>query len=283
MEQIKVSLITTLYNESENVLSFLQSYKNQTKYADEFIIVDGGSTDGTVEIIEKFSRANKALCIRLIIDETCSKKYVLGPIAKGRNIAIKNTKYNYIAATDAGCILDKNWLEEITKPFEGKGTDIVAGWYEAKITNEFQKIYTNIYMPKLQNLDIKNFLPSSRSIAFKKSCWEKVHGYPTNTMTAEDTKFDFDLKKAGCNFVFNNKAIVYWECPKTYKEAIDKAYYYAFGDGQKRLYFKKFIMRNFLILFPINILLDTKRRKSFGLSYKVMLNYQYGYLKGLLA
>lgn len=285
MEKVKkVSLITTLYNEADNVLNFLKSYKEQTKLANEFIIVDGGSNDGTIDIIEQFMSDNKALNIRLIIDKTCSKKYVSGPIAKGRNIAIENTKYDYIAVTDAGCILDKHWLEEIIKPFEeDDSTDVVSGWYEANITNEFQKIFADIYMPKLQEIDKNSFLPSSRSIAFKKNCWQKVEGYPTDSMTAEDTKFDIDLKKAGCNFIFNKKAIVYWNCPKTYQEAIDKAFYYAFGDGQKKLYFKKFLIRNILLLIPLNILLDKKKRKNFKLAYNFMRYYQYGYFKGLFS
>ena len=284
MEVIKkVSLITTLYNEADNIFNFLESYKKQTKYADEFIIVDGGSIDGTIDIIEQYAKDNKELNIQLIVDKTCSKKYTAGPIAKGRNVAIENAKHDYIAVTDAGCILDEHWFEEITKLFEDDSIDVVSGWYKANIVNEFQTVYADIYLPTLNNFDPKSFLPSSRSLAFKKNCWGKVGGYPTDSMTAEDTKFDLDLKKMGCSFVFNEKAIVYWNCPKSYQEAIDKAYYYAVGDGQKRLYFKKFLMRTFLMLLPVNIFLDKKRRENFKLSYGVMLNYQYGYLKGLLS
>lgn len=277
------SLITTLYNEADNISFFLESYKNQTKHADEFIIVDGGSTDGTVEKIKRFVEKNQNLNIRLIIDETCSKKYIAGPIAKGRNVAIEHAKYDYIVVTDAGCILDKYWFEEIIKPFEDESVDVVSGWYEANITNEFQKVYADIFMPKLTELDKNDFLPSSRSIAFKKNCWKKAGGYPTDSLTAEDTKFDLELKKAGCNFVFNEKSVVYWNCPKTYREAIDKAFYYAFGDGQKKLFFKKFLMRNILLLIPLNILLDKRKRKHFKLAYNTMRYYQFGYLKGLLS
>jgi len=282
MGNVKASLITTLYNESNNALRFLESYKNQTKYADEFIIVDGGSTDGTVEIIQNFIDKNQNLNIKLIVDKTCSKKYTAGPIAKGRNVAIKNAKYDYIAVTDAGCVLDKNWFEEIVKPFEDNHVDVVSGWYEANITNEFQKIYAEIYMPKLENLQIAKFLPSSRSIAFKKECWEKVGRYPEQTLTAEDTLFDLNLKKAKCKFYFTQKAIVYWNCPRNYEEACQKAKYYALGDGQNKLYFHKFLIRNVFLIFPINILLSKQRRKNFKLSYGVLLLYQIGYVEGLL-
>ncbi len=282
MESVKkISLITTLYNEVNNVLSFLESYKVQTKYADEFIIVDGGSMDNTVNIIEKFASENGKLNIKVIVDETCSKKYVEGPIARGRNVAIENTKYDYIAVTDAGCILDKNWFAEIITPFADKSVDVVSGWYEVNVTNEFQEVYKNIYLRSLDTLDLDTFLPSSRSIAFKKSAWSNIGGYPEGSMTAEDTKFDLDLKANGYKFEFNPKAVVYWDCPLNYTEAIEKASYYALGDGKNRLHFRNFFFRNFFLIFPVNIFLSKERREHFKLSYSVMFHYQWNYIKGV--
>lgn len=271
MKNIQVSLITTLFNESDNIERFLESYKNQTKYADEFIIVDGGSTDGTIEKIEDFSNNNKALNIKLIVDKTCSKKFVVGPIAKGRNVAIENTQYEYIAATDAGCVLDNKWFEEIIKPFEDNNVDVVSGWYEANIANDFQRDYAKIAMPKLASLDRDNFLPSSRSIAFKKNCWEKVGGYPTMTYTAEDTKYDLDLKRIGCQFIFTEKAFVYWDCPKILEDAKKKHFNYGYGDGRLKLFFIKFLLRSIFNLFERN-----------SIKYEIIKSHQLGYLKGLL-
>lgn len=277
MENVnKVSLITTLFNEANNILNFLESYKNQTKYADEFIIVDGGSTDGTINIIEQYANKNQELYIKVIVDKTCSKKYTTGPIAKGRNIAIENAKYNFIAVTDAGCILDKHWFEEISKPFEYDSVDVVAGWYEANAINDFQKKYAEIFMLPLAKIDASTFLPSSRSIAFKKSCWEKVDKYPEDTYTAEDTKFDLDLKEVGCKFVFVPKAVVFWDCPFDMKEAKQKHFAYAFGDGQHKIFFKSFLFGIIKIVIPY------KMKRYFKLKYELNLSSVHGYISGLL-
>ncbi len=272
----KTSLITTLYNEENNILNFLESYKSQTKYADEFIIVDGGSTDNTVSIMEKFSSKNETLNIKVIVDKTCSKKYVAGPIAKGRNIAIKNAQYAYIAATDAGCVLDKNWYEEIIKPFEDDSIDVVSGWYETNAANEFQREYAKVMMPKLQNIDRENFLPSSRSIAFKKSCWKKVGKYPIVTYTAEDTLFDLNMKKEGCMFHFTEKAFVYWDCPFSLEDAKNKNFSYGYGNGQLRLFPIQFIKRILKIFIPYG------RSEGFILRYLINFNIVKGYLFGLI-
>ena len=283
MERISVSLITTLYNEADNVLGFLESYKCQTKYADEFIIVDGGSTDGTIETIRTFAKNNAHLSIRLIVDPSCSKKHIAGPIAKGRNVAIEHAKHDIIAVTDAGCVLESCWLEEITRPFDDPQTDVVAGWYKPYETNSFQRYYARVYMASEEEAKRDTFLPSSRSIAFKKACWEKVGGYPTETLTAEDTYFDLRLKEAKCRFVFAPKAVVLWHCPASEEEALQKAHYYAQGDGKMRLFFGKFLVRNLLLCLPVHIMLSNKKRKRFWFNYRMMMQYQKGYIKGLFS
>ena len=50
----KVSFITTVYNEEKDIRLFLDSLINQTYLPEEVIIVDGGSTDGTLKIIRDF-------------------------------------------------------------------------------------------------------------------------------------------------------------------------------------------------------------------------------------
>jgi len=279
---MKVSLITTLFNEKQNILAFLDSYKNQSRFADEFIILDGGSNDGTISIIKDFILENKELNIRLIVDETCNKSMTRSPVAKGRNVAINNASFDLIAVTDAGCKLHKNWLKEMIEPFISQDIDVVSGGYKAIITNKFQEMYSKVAMINFETENSKNFLPSSRSIAFKKKCWSQVNGYPTKTYTAEDTIFAINLKNKNFNFYLNVNAIVYWECPKTITEALKKNYHYASGDGANQIFFYKFLVRFFFLLFPINIIINKHKRENMSLAYMLMVAYQCGYLKGLL-
>ena len=281
--RIKVSLISTLYNEVSNIGRFLESYQQQTLYADEFIIVDGGSDDGTIEQIQQFSEKNPDLNIRLIIDTSCTKKYVTGAIAKGRNRAIEECVNNYIAVTDAGCVLDEHWLEELIEPFvnDESKVDVVSGWYKPNIKHPFQKIYADLMMPKVENIVASEFLPSSRSLAFKKDCWEKVEGYPIESYTAEDTKFDLDLKDIGCRFTFAEKAFVFWDCPMSLQEAKQKHYSYAYGDGVLGVFMMKYLIKFFFLFFPVHLLLGEKRA-FFSVSYSLFLSAQLGFLAGTI-
>jgi glycosyltransferase involved in cell wall biosynthesis len=276
------SFIITLYNEAGNISRFLESYKEQTIHCDDFIILDGGSTDKTADIIQKFSEKNPDLKIRLIIDENCSRRMCSGPIAKGRNTAIKESRYDIIIISDGGCILDSKYVEEMLRTFEEGGCDVVSGWYKPIVDNKFNEIFAQVSLPSEEDALKESFLPSSRSLALKKSCWEAVGGYPEDTFTGEDTLFDLNLKKAGFKFKTNLNAFVYWETPGSLSEGMKKQFSYGKGDGTLGTFKLRYILRWLTLLCPLHILMNRRRRKHPLISYSLQLAYQHGYTKGLL-
>jgi len=52
---MKISVITIVYNDIDNIESTILSVVNQTYKDIEYIIIDGGSTDGTVDVIKKYA------------------------------------------------------------------------------------------------------------------------------------------------------------------------------------------------------------------------------------
>ena len=49
----KVSIITTTYNDAKNLQRIMEEVAGQDYKNLEYIIVDGGSTDGTIELIQQ--------------------------------------------------------------------------------------------------------------------------------------------------------------------------------------------------------------------------------------
>jgi len=227
---IKVSIICTVKNEKETIEALLESIVKQTRFPDEIVIVDGGSSDGTVEIIRGYM---DRLPIKLIVAPAVN-------IAQGRNIAVKNARYNVIASTD-GCRLEPNWLINIVKPFEKSDVDVVSGMYIPWCESEFEEIASYLIFPNIDKLDPSKFLPSARSIAFKKEVWKEVGGYPEWLRTAEDTLFDLKLRRLGMKFALAREAIVYWRVRKNIKEIFKQFYNYAKGDGQVFLFPQRYL------------------------------------------
>lgn len=221
---MKISFVTTVFNEEKTIDEFLKSLAARTKKPDEIIIVDGGSKDKTVEKIKKFK--NLAPNPK-IINAPCTT------IAQGRNRGIKKAKGEIIAMSDAGCKLHPDWLEKIAKPFSDPKIGLVAGFYRMTGETVFQKCLAPYLGILPERLDLENFLPSARSMAFRKKVWEEIRGFNEKLERAgEDTLFNYQAKKLGVGFFTASKALVDWEVPATWQEAVRKFYNYAKGDGQ---------------------------------------------------
>jgi glycosyltransferase involved in cell wall biosynthesis len=226
---MKTSLICTVLNEEESIKNFLHSIISQTKNPDEVIIVDGGSSDNTVNLIEDIiSDLKKTIKITVL-----TKK---GNRSIGRNEAIKHAAGELILIVDAGCVVDKDWVKNITKPFEDPKVDVVAGYYKGVAKNIFQKCLIPYVLVMPDRIDKKNFLPASRSIAFRKSIWKKAGGFSEKLSHNEDYAFARQLKKIGAEIVFVENAIVYWVPRKNLKEAFIMFFRFALGDAESRIF-----------------------------------------------
>jgi glycosyltransferase involved in cell wall biosynthesis len=234
-----VSLICTVLNEAKSIRDFLDSIVSSDCYPAEVVVVDGGSSDGTAEIVRSYQRSmGSRLPIKLVVDLSCNRKVTPSPVAKGRNVAIANSSHEVIACTDAGCVLNKNWLDLITGPLRHDlGNDVVGGWYISDARTFLEKCIANVFLVPPQKVKHDNFLPSSRSIAFRKPVWEKVGGYPETSLTAEDTLFILRLREVGIRITCVPEALVRWRMKRSIGDFIRLVYGYGFGDGFNRILF----------------------------------------------
>lgn len=225
---MKITFVSTVYNEERSISSFLDSLFSQSVLPQEIVIVDGGSTDNTVLTIEKknkdFQKFNKRINIKIIVKK--------GNRSVGRNTAIGNATGDIIACSDAGCTLNKDWLRQITSVFNNKNVDVVSGFYKPIANSVFEKCLATYTCVMPDKVNPNNFLPSSRSIAFKKTAWVKAGGYPEKLNTCEDLVFAKKMKQQGLTFQFVKDAVVYWPQKSNIKDAFKQFFNYARGDGQ---------------------------------------------------
>lgn len=232
-----VTLVCTVYRERAGISEFLDSIAGMRRQPGEFIILDGGSDDGTVDLIrERFAAWEEGVQCRLIIDRSCTIASTPAPIAKGRNIAIREAKHEIIAITDAGCLVDPDWLQSIVTPLlQDSSVGMVGGWYEPLVRTFFDECQGLASFRPPESVRGETFLPSSRSVAFRRSIWRSVGGYPEIGLAAEDTLLDMRVRAAGFRIVYEPSAIVYWKLRPSVRLFGRLIYRYGVGDGFCRI------------------------------------------------
>jgi glycosyltransferase involved in cell wall biosynthesis len=266
---MRVSVIFTVLNEAAALSHLLDSLAAQTRQPDEVVVCDGGSRDGTLDLL----RAERRLPLRVIECPGAN-------ISRGRNEAIAAATGDIIACTDAGVRLDPHWLEQITRfwiadfgfsvpgPADADSTVMrtsignqkseignpnwVGGFFLPDTYSTFEVAMGATVLPEPGDINPQTFLPSSRSVAYRKLAWQQAGGYPEWLDYCEDLVFDLHMREAfgPCRFAPN--ALVYFQ-PRTSLRAFYKQYYlYARGDGKANLWLKRHLIRyaTYLIALP---------------------------------
>jgi glycosyltransferase involved in cell wall biosynthesis len=253
------SFISTVYNEEDSIQDFLESLKSQTVLPGEIIIVDGGSKDNTFSRMEVFfgkwaledkspvyispdedngSNKQGKVAVKLISSQGAG-------ISRGRNIAIGKASGETISVSDAGCILDPGWLEEINRGMDKDPGRVNGGMNYSICKSMLQRLTALAIMPGFNETDPESFMPSSRNLSFRKTHWKDVGGYPEDLDFGEDMKFDFNLKSRGYNLVFSPAAAVYWKMRESLAGISRQFFRYAKGDGLGRMYPLRHMIRFF--------------------------------------
>jgi cellulose synthase/poly-beta-1,6-N-acetylglucosamine synthase-like glycosyltransferase len=214
----------------------MDSLLSQTDQPSEIVVADGGSRDGTAERLDEIAHRAK-VPIRVIRS---------GPlnIAGGRNLAIAEAAGPIVAVTDAGTTPRPTWLAELTSPFRGDPEVAVSsGFFHPGGRTLFQRILARVITPQVEEIDPRLFLPSSRSIAFRKDWWSRVGKYPEWLDHCEDLVFDMQLRDAGARFTFTPSAVVDWDARPTLSAFARQYFLYGRGDGHAGLWPRRHLVR----------------------------------------
>lgn len=222
---MRVSIVATVLNEAESLPRLLQSLAKQTRQPDEVVICDGGSTDGTRQLLD----AEDRLPLEVLERRGAN-------ISQGRNAAIHASTGDLIAVTDAGVRLDREWLDRIVVPLEEGRAPVAAGFFRPDPHSVFETAMGATVLPQLQDIRPERFLPSSRSIAFRKDAWKEVGGYPEWLDYCEDLIFDLRLRSRYGPFVFVPEAVAHFRPRRNLRAFFVQYYRYARGDGKADLW-----------------------------------------------
>jgi GT2 family glycosyltransferase len=127
----------------------------------EIILVDNGSSDGSLALLQTFARNHRATDARVLQEPRRGA-------AAARNAGIRDAKGDVVAFTDADCVPDSPWLQHVTGSFSDPAVGAVAGRVVPATAGSTLELFSALYTLQL---------PEQPARRRRWTPWEG--GYPT--------------------------------------------------------------------------------------------------------
>ncbi|PIG93352.1 glycosyltransferase family 2 protein [Gloeocapsopsis sp. IPPAS B-1203] len=279
---MKISVIIPCYNAAETIAVQLEALATQTwKDAWEIIVVDNGSTDNSVAIVEKYQKQIPNLRLIRASDRPGA--------AYARNAGVRNATGEALLFCDADDQVESGWLSAMGEAL--LKYDFVAGRFDYTQLNESWLINSEIFQVQKAGLSQYEFSPylpfaGSGNLGIKKVLHQAVDGFNENLIYAEDTDYCFRVQLTGTQLHFIEDAVAQIRLRHTLKDIHKQGKNWAESHIYLRLLYgislSNFVVFGYLIkvlLYPIKIIFYLKNKSRFA-EWVWILGWNIGILKG---
>jgi len=224
--EMKVSIIIPAYNEEITVVQSLNSLLKTGYKHTEFIFVDDGSKDRTIELVKQnFGHLPQ---LRIFTKPNGGK-------ASALNYGIEQSSADFVICIDADTQLKTDAITELMRYFYDGEIAAVAGTVKVGNKNNLITNWQSIEYITAQNMDRRAFdilntitvVPGAIG-AFRKSVIKEVGAFTTDTL-AEDCDLTMRILRAGYTVKNCDSAIAYTEAPETVDMLLKQRFRWSFG------------------------------------------------------
>jgi len=218
-DSFKISFIIPVLNGEKYISRCLENIFSEMNDHDEIIVVDNGSTDATLNIV------NKLESVKLVKQSNVS-------ISTSRNSGAKIAEGDFFAFIDSDCLVCDGWREAAIEILSSN--PIIAG------TGSHYDLPENPTWVERAWLSSRKLSPSENTsvvggnFIIKKSAFEAVNGFDEKLITDEDTDIGIRLRKAGFKVIYAPQVrVIHLGNAKTMRQFVKKEYWHATSIVQK--------------------------------------------------
>ena len=237
---VPVSVVVPVFNEQDTVDAVVTQLLAQLALDDELVVVDDASGDATAARLDVLGRDEDRLrVVRMPQNAGASA---------ARNAGIRQARHELVVCTDAGNELPGSWLDVMRGALsDDPQPDLVMGAYQVSSATPAESAMAVALYPDLDDtrhpgpvarwysrLFGRSFdptRPAGRSVAFRRSAWERVGGFPEHLRAGEDVAFGRAVATSGGRCVLQTDGVVVWEQHATLASTFRMYRSYGFGDG----------------------------------------------------
>jgi glycosyltransferase involved in cell wall biosynthesis len=196
-----VSVVITVLNEGPALAGVVSDVLAQLGPEDELVLVDGGSTDGSLNGLPRSPR----LQVEVVPG---------AGISAGRNHGVRLARNDVIVVTDAGCTLEPGFVDGFRRAFAGEAPPaLVSGVYRVLARGALEQAQAlacypqpgevrrpGLFVRAYTALFGTGFDPRfavGRCVAFTREAWKAVDGFPEHLATGEDVSFGLAVARHG--------------------------------------------------------------------------------------
>lgn len=224
-----VSVIVPVLNGEATISTLLESLL-RLKYPKDkldFQVVDGNSTDKTMEIVKHYP-------VNLLTQNGTG-------LNAARNTGLKNSKSEIIAFTDSDCVVPEDWVQHIVKNFKETQVGCVGGSIKGYDGDFLSEYADNSFMPVLRifkkhevldSVQLLQRYPAGCNMAFKREALEAAGGFDESIRHA----FDEDelverVCKTGYKMALDPNCLILHKHRTSLKELLKQNFRYGRGIG----------------------------------------------------
>lgn len=212
---MELSIIIPAYNVEKYIKRTLESLINQTKKQFEIIIVDDGSTDNTLKVIEKIINESKLSNCKVI-------KKANGGVSSARNAGMYEANGRYVMFLDGDDYVSADFIDNIFKNICNNESDIICWGYNL-VDENLRTIqnYGDIYNLKYVNINgvealkeiirNKNYGVWTGSIAYRNELLKQYKLiYTEGCVSGEDQEFIIKALSRANRVIFIDKILSFY-------------------------------------------------------------------------
>lgn len=181
-----ITIILPIYNVEKYLEESLESILNQSYKDYELIVVDDGSTDKSLKILNKYK--NKFNKIRIFTQDNRG-------VSEARNLALGHAKGDYILLVDSDDFLRKDMIEKMVLKAKESQSDIVISNY--CLYYKENKVYKALSdMPKVITYSSFQVIDMMLKYKLQGQLWNKLFKYSLlkeNNFTFEEGRYIQDI------------------------------------------------------------------------------------------